>query len=224
MPLKYPGSTILLTNSSPSWSSVFYISGIRFRVYSEPFERAEFTAARLREVVNPNDGSLPVYSPLDGGRIVQYFTNCNANERLRPAPIDTPNLDNIFWRFDVTEFQIDLAPSDINSSVNLFNLSQKHVAILAQFGYRQRISARANIDYDTLVGMQSDNLSTLTSTGLSMTSRTLPFSVVNLLCVSVETDIDYAIKGLDGTSTTVYSGGRMTLQNRVIVPESHSTF
>lgn len=190
-----------------------------------PFERLEFSGELLRRAKNP-DGSLPSIGYLSGRRPVQYFSNCNPNERDRPLDPDDNRLDQIYRRWDIKRWTI-VGDTSENADVNAFYSIARAHKILRQRFEAHQTKVRGDVSIDWLENVaQLEDFSYLQVTTLSMQGRCFGNSVteINLLVKSFTPVVDFEIPNLDGTTSDILKGYQLVVERWVNKAASATTF
>jgi hypothetical protein len=219
-----PGSSpvsIVNTTTSPIFNGTIYVGQLTRHDFSEPFERDEWKGQREREVKNP-DGSLPIITTISGGRLFQFLSSCNPNDRARYLGTDTSRLDDIYLRKDIREWEFVGDPSTSSITDSLATLYRSHCALKATFNDHLTKAKSGDIDYDTLIAMRSENFSYLTSTHLSMAGSALGSETGVTNCFIDDFERDVAVES-PAFGILLYEF-RLKVQVITLTPASSSAF
>lgn len=225
MSIKIPGSIITLATTTPALSATFTITDFRYRRDKIYFTRPEFSGEKLRAAKNV-DGSSPVYFQLSGGRIAQFFTNCNVNETTRPTDPDDSRIDSIFCRWDITRFYITADANDQSVVDTLGSLAATHLVLLAEHDAHLEIARSGDVSFPFLEAMQEENFSYLTNTTLSIAGNSAGgFSgQTNLLITNFQTDVIHEDTPFGTTDKELLSGFQIEIEKRVLRSMRSSSF
>lgn len=214
------GEILTFTQTSPSSVTAnVLVADIKYRNDVVLFERPEFSNERLRQAKN-TDGSVPIIQQLQGGRVYQFMPTCGSANTVRPLGPDDANVDNIFKRFVIKRYELTGLPSSPTEIDKLFAIAKDHRIRLARFEAHQA-EARADVSYNFLISLQSDNFTYLTSTSLSMASLALGAAnpETHMLITEFSPGVEYSVPNdAGGTSVTLIRNWSCVIENRIIQP------
>lgn len=227
MPILPAGSLITITNSAGPVVANVAVQSIKYKTIRKHFERAEFTHDKLLGAPNEN-GSRPVIQSFGDNRLVQFMSPCNPDDTVRPLTPDDDDIDNIYKRFDIKQWQCE-GDISIGSEVDkLFVMARDHQVFLGRFDAYQSIS-RGNVSYVYLTGtLQPETFSYLTSTTISVSGNVFGAGTfTNVLITDAVADYATSIPAnaadTPGTSL-IYSRWSMTFEQWSLVPAASLSY
>jgi hypothetical protein len=220
MPIFPEGSLLTFADSVTSQTAVTAVNDLHFRTAKQSFKRLEFDHARLREAPNP-DGSMPIISQLIGGVPIIHFDTCNEDERARDLDPNDNVYDDIYKRFDIRQYEIIGANSLASETNKLFAIAKNHSVLIARFdAFITAASAYVSVDF--LTAMQAEDLSYMTTTGLTMSGPALEsFSPeTNMLISEFVPNVTREIPlDASGSTSMVMRAWTMTIRQYTLVPD-----
>lgn len=219
MPIRPEGSKLSFSGAA---TANLFLGSIVEEYTFEKFVRGEFLHKRQQEALETT-GARPVYIQMLSGITVQISTTCGTSTP-RPLTPDDGDLNNIYRRFDITRFTIKSLENTKTDTETLFNLSQQHKLIWERFNYRQELANSANVSINELETLQADNLSWITSSGLTMAGPALGSlsPINNMLIRSCTLEPVYEIPG--ASSSTLYQELNLVIESLTNVPDSQNTW
>ena len=207
--IKPSGSTITFG------STTLFVDDAQFEFTSEFFDRNEFEHEKLRTAKETN-GTIPIFLPLFGGRIVQIITTCTHEPMARPVTPNDTAVDQIKQRFDIRRYTLKGLPSLSSNVSTVETTAMAHKVLLDRF--QAHIAEVAlDISYELLISLQSETFSYLTGTGYTITGNSLLGSESNMIIRSFSTSCEYEIPG-----GATYRSWNAVVDNLVIVPASNT--
>lgn len=216
MPIK-PGSTVLTFSGTLSGNIyVDDITGPEFEAL--PFDRVEFSSERQRSV-KTSTGGVPLISQNWTGELIQQATTCTG-DIPRPMGTEDANIDLIKVKFNVKRYKITASPCQSSVVNSIYNLARTHIQGLQKFQLHLAKASSMDISINALLALQSETFSYLTTTGLSIGGNALDGTTENnMLITSVIPTVEYE-EPLAGGSYRLLKAFTMTLENRVLMPQS----
>lgn len=219
MAIKPDGSEISFTNTSPNVSGTLYLIDMKYEDLYRMFQRHEYKGETQRQAKNV-DGSVATFYLVNGGRPIQFFSDCNANERARNLDPDDNRIDNIYRRFDITRW-VFFGEASEKSDIDAFRqVHQDHLTRRARFDAHMEI-ARGDVSIDFInEELIPETFSFMSSTGLTLSGR--PFgeegvavSQANLLIERFQPILEYEVPSLDGSTSDCLLGYEIVVERLV---------
>jgi hypothetical protein len=208
-----PLSTLLVFTNSASSSVNIWANEISRAKIVEPFQRAEFSNQRRREVKN-SLGGLPMIVNNIANLPLQLSVSC-AGDSPRPLLPDDANLSSINQQFNIQRYTIQGAPTPVANLAVVEAQAIVHAGYLQKFQYHQT-SVGSDISFSLLTGsLSSENFSYLTTTGVSIAGDALGGTATQMLITSFNQDVAYSSTQADGTVVNLATWS-MTIENRTI--------
>lgn len=198
------GSTITLGGST------LVVDQINRTFTTELFDRLEFSNNRLNSAKLTN-GESRVITTAFGNVPVQIIPSCVTQGAINFTP-DNPDL--IKYRFNIDRIDLVGGPSNSTQVGNLLTIATDHRKRLARF---ENHIAKASLDvsYATLITMQSETFSFITSTGISISGNPLNETLSDVLIVNYTFSPEWEVKQADGSNLLVRSW-TATVEKRTI--------
>jgi hypothetical protein len=215
MALNPAGSTLLLTIPACSLSATLIVESLSYAPSFEEFDRMEFDNERLRSARNLCGQKRQIIENL-AGTPIQIVTSCGDTTQVPLGPNSDTNFNNIKKRFDVLRFEIQGATSEAEDVNTLYTVARDHQARLARFKHYLARSSGGDTPYETLIALQSETFSYLTSTGMTIAGTSLENSESNMLITSLNIENTLSIPtGTPGVHE-FYKTFKVTIEQRVI--------
>ena len=209
------GSVLTLTLSASSLEADFFIDTINYTFTTEPFTRIENDYTKQREVPD-SQGAKPIIITMLGGKPLQVVTGCGDPTPRILVPNSLSQVEQIHRRFNIKRYSIRAITNTESSSDTLYEIFEDHKKRLAAFQEHLQIPT-VEIDYNSLISLQSETFDYLTSTGLVLSGDGLgdnnPES--DMLISDLQLEVTHEIPNQSGGST-IYRAFSLTIENRTI--------
>lgn len=184
-----PENSYILLSIGASTATLF-CQDISFSQISEPFERNEFKRDVQRKALE-NTGTAPLIVQLIYGVPAQITSTGLVTTTARNLLPDDTALVNIFNKLYSTRYVLK-GTTSLNSDTSLvFTWSTIHRILQDRFLAHQKY-AGGNVSIQELATLQSDPLTYLVNTGLTLTSGAVGI-ISNLLIRDFDVILDYYI-------------------------------
>lgn len=181
-------SGALLTFTGSGAAIHLYAAEIDYDFVVEPFERLEFSNAKLRSAPTAS-GALPMIVTSFGNKPIQLASTCTG-DTPRPLNPDDSNINSIKQQFNIHRYTVSGAPSLGSEVDRLYTVSQDHLKRLGTFQLHLE-KASMELSYPALIALQSQAFNYLTSPGLSVASTALDGTVPRVLIQSFSPGVAY---------------------------------
>lgn len=215
------GTELTFAYTPCSISDTIFVDSINYQFTTESFTRVEYDYDKLRTAPTET-GQVPIIVSMLGGIPAQIVVGCGDITPRILSP-NSSNVDNIHRRFNIRRYTIRGLTNTESATDNLYTIVNYHKQLLAKF-QEHLAKGSLNIAYETLIEMQSEDFSYLTTTDLTVSGPALgDFSPEqNMLITDLVFDITHEIpNGMGGS--TIYRSFSMTLENRTITANSYAS-
>lgn len=213
MSLNPAGATLLLTISPCSLDSTLIVESLSYAPSFEEFDRMEYDNERLR-TAKTLCGQRRLITENLAGTPIQIVTSCGDATPVPLGPNSDSNFNNVKKRWDIKRYIITGATSEAEEVNTLYTIAADHQSRLARFKHYLARSGQGDTPYETLIALQSETFSYLTSTGLTMYGTSMEDVETNMLITSLSIENTLAIP----TSTTpeFFKTFQLTVERRVL--------
>lgn len=191
------GSLITISGSGGPYQ--LYVNTAESEYIIEPFDRPEFSNAKLREAPTAN-GAKPLIVTSFGGKPIQLASTCTGDSP-RPLNPDDDNINSIKQQFKIDRYTLTGVES-LNSDVNGVNtIYKEHAGRINRFNFHQE-KVGMELSYPALINLQSQSFWWLTNTGVIISGTCLGGSLTNCLIISFNPEVAYIYTSSGGLLKT----------------------
>lgn len=208
-----------ITFSTPSSTSSVFVEEVTLQAVYEPFTRSEFDVSKLRQAPTDN-GSIPIIGQGIGGKPIQLGSACTGDTARPLGPNSLANTQNILQRFNIQRFTIKGAASYASEVFKLKAIADAHLRLLQQFDYHVQVANSLEVSYNSLIALQSETFSYLTTTGLTMSGIPVGGTYSNCLISQFEEGVLYTSEAMGVPSNEMIKEFSITVDLRTITSQA----
>ena len=210
------GTHLIITSSLPSAGMCeVIVDSLNYTPTFEQLLRSEFDNGKQKAAPNIC-GQVPILGSNLFGRPYQVDSDC-AELNARPlGPNSDTNFNRIAKKFKIKRVNVQGAVSESADIAALYLIAENHQVKLAKF---QKYVARLadNLPYDSLIALQSESFSYLTTTGVTVVGTAIDTTDTNILITNFTVDNQFSIPtNAAGTNREFYKSYSLTYEMRVL--------
>ena len=210
------GSLLIISSSICATDAVLVVETLDYTPSYIEFDRLEYDNTTLRNARDIYGRKVLTGMNLGGMEFI-IGHDCARTDIVELGPNSDSNFQNVKKRFDVVEYTVQGAMS-LKADVDiLFLIAQDHQSKLAKFAHYQARSS-GDTPYASLIALQSEDFSYLTTTNVDITGSALDEPVSDVLLTSMKASNDLVI-ATDETNEEFeyYKTYTITFQKRTLV-------